>query len=192
MKRYGWAIASLLGFGLLVPGVVADAPTLKVTVVSDVSEVEIEPGNREVVGLNVTLEFKEYPCAAGTKAGVDLVPPVAPPPWFGADPHPDGDTYASPKETKPATLTIVVAEDAPGSAEGGFRLKPIVHFPSSASCGGVEPSVDAPEFSVRVRTPPAASMPDADATDGADTPGPQLGLALALGLGLWLFRRRGQ
>lgn len=175
---------------LLVPSISA-APTLKVTITSASDSVLIEPGQRTTVGLNVTLEFKDYPCPAGTEAGIDLVPPVAPPHWFGADPHPDSNVYKAPKETHPASLAIVVAEDAPGDASGKFRLQPVLHFPSQSSCGGMEPSVDAPEFSITVRTPPGASSDPID-TEGTenDTPGPAMGSVVALGLCAWLFARR--
>ena len=181
----------LLLSSIVVPTASA-APTLKVTIDSAMESVLIEPGGRANVALKVTLEFKDYPCSPDTEAGVDLVPPVAPPEWFGADPHPDANTYKAPKETKPASLTIVVSEDAPGDASGKFRLQPVLHFPSQASCGNVEPEADAPEFSITVRTPPGPSSASVDATgnDGTDTPGPGLGSVLVVGLLAWLLGRR--
>lgn len=179
----------------LAPLAAADAPTLKVMVDSDVSRVEIKPGGRATVNLTVMVEFIDYPCADGTKVGVDLVPPVAPPDWFGADPHPDSDTYAEPKETKKAVLTIVVDEDAPGNSDGVFRLQPVVHLPAAQTCGGQDPQVDAREFSIHVLTPPGKTSPRVEAPSqdpdgGNDLPGPSALSLMLLGLGVWLFGHR--
>ncbi|HEX9815718.1 MAG TPA: hypothetical protein VGB18_01950 [Candidatus Thermoplasmatota archaeon] len=193
--RATWLGAVTVFVVLFVPVAAADAPTLKVTVDSEVPSIQIEPGERETVDLTVLVEFIDYPCPAGTEVGVDLVPPVAPPDWFGADPHPDSNTYAHPKQERAATLTIVVDEDAPGDADGAYRLKPIVHMPAPQTCGGVEPEIVAPEFSIRVLTPPAPTSPKVEATSGDpgggnDVPGPSAWSLILLGLSVWLFRNR--
>ncbi len=192
--RTTWLVAIVLTILLLVPPAAADAPTLKVTVASDVSRVTIEPGGRATVNLTVMVEFVDFVCADGTQVGVDLVPPVAPSDWFGADPHPDFDTYAEPKETKKATLTIVVDEDAPGNADGVYRLQPVVHLPAPQTCGGAEPNVDAPEFSIHVLTPPSKTSPKVEAPSpgdgGNDLPGPGALSVILLGLSVWLFGHR--
>lgn len=190
-----WIVAGVLAILLFVPLAAADAPTLRVTVDSDVPLVRITPGGRATVNLTVMVEFIDYPCPAGTEVGVDLVPPASPPHWFGADPHPDGNTYAAPKQTKPASLVIVVDEDAPSGAEGRYRLQPVVKTPASQTCGGVDPKIEAPEFSIEVFTPSASTSPRVEApsqdTDGGnDLPAPSALSLIVLGLGVWLFGHR--
>ena len=192
--RARWILGLVAATALLIPSAAA-APTLKVTVVSDVEFVRLKPGERETVNLNVTVEVKEFMCTTGTQVGVDLVPSSPRSDWFGAEPHPDGDTYATPKETKPATLNVVMDADAPGDQEAVFRLQPVVHIPAPQSCNGVEPAIDAPEFSIRVLSAPSATSGKIEATsgppnDGNGLPAPSLGSILLLGLGLWLFGRR--
>lgn len=193
--RLPWVLGLFAATAMLIPFGAADAPTIKVTVTSDVSSVRLEPGERETVDLNVTVELIDFTCASGTKVGVDLVPASSSEDWFGAEPHPDGDTYATPKETKPATLTVVTDGDAPGGEDGTFRLQPVVHIPAPQSCNLVEPAVDAPEFSIRVTTIPSKTSPGIEGTsgpsdDGNNVPAPGLSSILLLGLAVGLFGRR--
>jgi hypothetical protein len=185
-----------LGVLCLVPAAAAAAPTIQVAINAAAEDVVIEPGDHATIGLNVTVEFKDITCTSGTKVGVDLVPPVAPPDWFGADPHPDADTYTYPKQTRPASLSIHVSEDAPPGSKGMYRLQPVLHFPNPAECGGVQPQADTPEFAIQVRTPGSPTSPSGDSSptqnDGDDSPGLGLTSLVLVLVGVGLLRRRRQ
>jgi hypothetical protein len=173
------------------PASAEDAPTVSVRIIPDVSDVTVAPGQRAAVGLNVTVEYKDYSCQAGTRVGVDLVPAGDRSDWFGGNTHPAGTTYEYPKTTKPATLTIVVDADAPYGASGTYRLQPVIKFHSPAECGNVEPAADAPEFRFTVKTPQApTSPPPSPGTETTSSIGFLIAGLCLLGAALYRGRRQ--